>query len=147
MCEHVNMTVDCCAAAARSLQSCPTLCDPIDVSPPGAPVPGILQAWTLEWLANSFSNERKWLDSKKWDFQVERSMPLIFGSHLLKRPLKRGQRLQPHLQPRPQQCMKLPVCPQLLQKSGVSAFRTIPDLESETWCIHFIFNAHLSYRQ
>ena len=39
------------AAAAKSLQSCPTLCDPIDVSPPGSPVPGILQARTLEWVA------------------------------------------------------------------------------------------------
>ena len=44
------------AAAAKSLQSCPTLCDPIDGSPPGAPVPGILQARTLEWVAISFSN-------------------------------------------------------------------------------------------
>ena len=39
------------AAAAKSLQSCPTLCDPIDGSPPGSPVPGILQARTLEWVA------------------------------------------------------------------------------------------------
>ena len=44
------------AAAAKSLQSCPTLCDPIDGSPPGSPVPGILQARTLEWAAISFSN-------------------------------------------------------------------------------------------
>ena len=44
------------AAAAKSLQSCPTLCDPIDHSPPGSPVPGILQARTLEWVAISFSN-------------------------------------------------------------------------------------------
>ena len=43
------------AAAAKSLQ-CPTLCDPIDGSPPGSPVPGILQARTLEWVAISFSN-------------------------------------------------------------------------------------------
>ena len=43
------------AAAAKSLQSCPTLCDPIDGSPPGSPVPGILQARTLEWVALSFS--------------------------------------------------------------------------------------------
>ena len=48
------------AAAARSLQSCPTLCDPIDGSPPGSPVPGILQARTLEWVAISFSNAWKW---------------------------------------------------------------------------------------
>ena len=43
------------AAAAKSLQSCPTLCDPEDGSPPGSPVPGILQAGTLEWVAISFS--------------------------------------------------------------------------------------------
>ena len=44
------------AAAAKLLQSCPTLCDPIDGSPPGSPVPGILQARTLEWVAISFAN-------------------------------------------------------------------------------------------
>ena len=48
------------AAAAKSLQSCPTLCDPIDGSPPGSPIPGILQARTLEWAAISFSNAWKW---------------------------------------------------------------------------------------
>ena len=46
--------------AAKSLQSCPTLCDPIDGSPPGSLVPGILQARTLEWVAISFSNAWKW---------------------------------------------------------------------------------------
>ena len=48
------------AAAAKSIQPCPTLCDPIDSSPPGSPVPGILQARTLEWVAISFSNAWKW---------------------------------------------------------------------------------------
>ena len=48
------------AAAAKSLRLCPTLCDPIDSSPPGSPVPGILQAKTLEWVAISFSNAWKW---------------------------------------------------------------------------------------
>ena len=58
--------VTCCsrrwssAAAAKSLQSCPTPCDPIDGSPPDSPVPGILQARTLEWVAISFSNAWKW---------------------------------------------------------------------------------------
>ena len=49
------LKLDCgaAAAAAKSLQSCPTLCDPIDGSPPGSPVPGILQARTLEWVAIS----------------------------------------------------------------------------------------------
>ena len=48
------------AAAAKSLQSCPTLCDPIDGSPPSSPVPGIRQARTLEWVAISFSSAWKW---------------------------------------------------------------------------------------
>ena len=48
------------AAATKSLQSCPTLCDPIDGSPPGSPIPGIPQARTLEWVAISFSNAWKW---------------------------------------------------------------------------------------
>ena len=48
------------AAAAKSLQSCPTLCDPRDGSPPGSAVPGILQARTLEWVAISFSSAWKW---------------------------------------------------------------------------------------
>ena len=47
-------------AAAKSLQSCPILCDPIDGSPPRSPVPGMLQARTLEWVAVSFSNAWKW---------------------------------------------------------------------------------------
>ena len=46
--------------SAKSLQSCPTLCDPIDGSPPGSPVPGILQARTLDWVAISSSNAWKW---------------------------------------------------------------------------------------
>ena len=48
------------AAAAKSLESCPTLCDPVDGSPPGSPVHAILQARTLEWVAISFSNAWKW---------------------------------------------------------------------------------------
>ena len=51
------LMIDAAAAAAESLQSCLTLCDPIDSSPPGSPVPGILQERTLEWVAISFSNE------------------------------------------------------------------------------------------
>ena len=50
---NVTLLVSSAAAAAESLQSCPTLCDPIDRSPPGSPVPGILQARTLEWVASS----------------------------------------------------------------------------------------------
>ena len=58
MFEYWIPTID--TAAAKSLQSCPTLCDPIDDSPPGSPVPGILQARTLEWVAIFFSNAWKW---------------------------------------------------------------------------------------
>ena len=66
--ESKPATVICMAMLcyAKSLQSCPTLCDPIDGSPPGFPVPGILQARTLEWVAISFSNAWKW----KWSRSV-----------------------------------------------------------------------------
>ena len=60
-------------AAAKSLQSCPTLCDPIDGSPPCSPVPGILQARTLEWVAISFSNAWKWKVKVK---SLSRVLPL-----------------------------------------------------------------------
>ena len=53
------------AAAAKPLQSCPTLCDPIDGSPPGSSIPGILQARTLEWVAISFSKAVKWKVKEK----------------------------------------------------------------------------------
>ena len=55
-----NTRIDAAAAATKSLQLCPTLCDPIDGSPPGSPVPAILQARTLEWVAISFSKAWKW---------------------------------------------------------------------------------------
>ena len=57
---HILSFSPAAAAAAKSLHSCPTLCDPIDSSPPGSPVPGILQARILEWVAISFSNAWKW---------------------------------------------------------------------------------------
>ena len=56
---HCSFDMHFSAAAAKSLQSCPTLCDPIDGSPPGSPVLGILQARILEWVAISFSNAWK----------------------------------------------------------------------------------------
>ena len=61
LCENTfhQLCVECDAAAAKSLQSCPILCNPIDGSPPGSPVPGILQARTLEWVAISFSSAWK----------------------------------------------------------------------------------------
>ena len=64
-----NKFSSCCEtttlSAAKSLQSCPTLCDPINGSPPGSPVPGTLQAKTLEWVAISFSNAWKWKVKRK----------------------------------------------------------------------------------
>ena len=54
------MKIPLTAAAAKSLRSCPTLCNPIDGSPPGSPIPGILQTRTLEWVAISFSNAQEW---------------------------------------------------------------------------------------
>ena len=63
------------AAAAKSLQSCPTLCDPTGGSPPGFPVPGILQTRTLEWVAISISNAWKWKVKMKSLSRVNSSRP------------------------------------------------------------------------
>ena len=62
---HLSVDEHFAAAAAKLLQSCPTLCDPRDGSPPGSPVPGILQARTLEWVAIAFSNAWKWKNKVK----------------------------------------------------------------------------------
>ena len=62
-------------AIAKSLQSCPTLCNPIDGSPPGSPVPGILQTRTLEWVAISFSDAGKW--KVKIESEVAQSCPTL----------------------------------------------------------------------
>ena len=81
------------AGAAKSLQSCPTLCDPRDGSPPGSPIPGILQARTLEWVAISFSNAGKWkvkvkslsrvrLLATPWDAAYQ-APPSIFQARVL----------------------------------------------------------------
>ena len=71
------------AAAAKSLQSCPTLCDPIDGSPPGSPVPGILQVRTLEWVAISFSNAWKWKVKVKSLSHVQLlATPLTYNKYL-----------------------------------------------------------------
>ena len=63
--QHWASLYPAAAAAAKSLQSCPTLCDPIDGCLPGCPIPGILQARTLEWVAISFSNAWKWKNKVK----------------------------------------------------------------------------------
>ena len=64
------------AAAAKSLQLCPTLCDPIDGSPPGSPVPGILQARTVEWVATSFSNAWKVKSESEPSKSYQSSQPI-----------------------------------------------------------------------
>ena len=64
-------------AAAKPLQSCQTLCNPIDSSPPGSPVPGILQARTLEWVAISFSSAWKWKVKVKSESEVAPSCPTL----------------------------------------------------------------------
>ena len=73
-------------AAAKSRQLCPTLCDPIDGSPPGSPVPGILQPRTLEWVAISFSNAGKWKVKVKslshatpWTAAYQAPLPMGFS--------------------------------------------------------------------
>ena len=73
------------AAAAKSLQSCPTLCDAIDGSPPGSPVPGILQARTLEWVAISFSNAWKW---KSPPYCIENDSIMLEGVHTIEETMK-----------------------------------------------------------
>ena len=72
------------AAAAKSLQSCLTLCDPIDGSPPGSAVPGILQARTLEWVAISFSNAWKWTVKVKSLSRVQLSATPWTAAHQMK---------------------------------------------------------------
>ena len=80
------------ATAAKSLLSCPTLCDPRDSSPPGSPVPGILQTRTLEWVAISFSNVWKWKVKMKslshvrllatlWTTAYQAPLPMGFSRH------------------------------------------------------------------
>ena len=70
---HICNSIYIYTHAAKSLQSCPTLCDPIDGSPPGSPVPGILRARTLEWVAISFFNAMK----VKSESEVAQSCPTL----------------------------------------------------------------------
>ena len=69
------------AAAAKSLQSCPTLCDPVDGGPPGSPVPGTLHTRTLEWVAISFSNAWKWKGEVKSLSRVQLSATPWTAAH------------------------------------------------------------------
>ena len=73
--DKVQLQIICvAAAAAKSLQSCPTLCNPIDGSPSGSAIPGILQARTLEWVAISFSNASKLEKQKFWEVNVKQNL-------------------------------------------------------------------------
>ena len=76
------------AASAKSLQSCPTLCDPIDGSPPGSPIPEILQARTLEWVAISFSNDRHTLAIFNYRHSLHLNLALITHSLLHSTPFE-----------------------------------------------------------
>ena len=92
------------AAAAKSLQSCPTLCDPVDGSPPGSPVPEILQARTLQWVAISSSNAWKWNHSvvSYYSRPMDCSLPGssvhgIFQARVLESPPYFPKKLDRHL--------------------------------------------------
>ena len=98
------------AAAAVSLQSCPTLCNPIDGSPPGSPIPGILQARTLEWVAISFSNAWKW-KAKVKSLNTMKITLVKWSSYINKRKI--------HVK-----------CPPLLKKQYTNKN---PHLQSEFW--------------
>ena len=71
----ISFYLHCHAAAAKSLQSCLALCNPIDGSPPGSPVPGILQARTQEWVAISFSSAWKWKVKVKFSVRSDSQQP------------------------------------------------------------------------
>ena len=78
---NILMYFSTAAAVAKSLQSCPTLCEPIDGSPSGSPIPGILQARTLEWVAISFSNAWKWKVKVKSRSRVQLSATPWTAAH------------------------------------------------------------------
>ena len=108
------------AVAAKSLQSCPTLCDPIEGSPPGSLIPGILQARTLEWVTISFSNAWKW----KWSRSVVSDPQRLHG-------------LQPTRLPRP---WDFPG-----KSTGVGCHCICLSLSNLSW--QNIFSIHLCYHK
>ena len=87
-------------AAAKSLQSCPTLCDPIDGSPQGSPIPGILQARTLEWVAISFSNAWKWKVKGK-SFNWKKKLPGLSATKQMLKSLQSSGTLNKHIRRKP----------------------------------------------
>ena len=139
----VSFTV---AAAAKSLQSCPTLCDPIDSSPPGSPVPGILQARTLEWVAISFSNAGKWkmkvkslshirLLATPWTVACQLSLPFTISRSLLQLISIKSVMLSNHL---------IFCCPLFLLPSVFLSIRVFPnesvlELQLQHQCFQWIF--------
>ena len=102
-------------AAAKSLQSCPTLCDPRDCSPPGSPIPGILQARTLEWVAISFSNARKWRVKVKSLSRVRLFTTPWTAAH--QAPLPMGSSRQEYWSGLPLPSPSLGASPQLLKQT------------------------------
>ena len=127
-------------ATAKSLQSCPTLCDPIDGSPPGSPFPGILQAITLEWVAISFSNA--W----KWNVKVKSLSRILFlatpwtAAHQAPPPMGFSRQEYWSGVPLPSPIIELRAG-KCLWNPKVVGFRTIPAVE------HFVFNwSYSSYR-
>ena len=99
------------AAATKSLQLCPTLCDPIDGSPPGSPVPGIFQARTLEWVAISFSNAWKWKVKVKSLSRVRLFMTPWTAAHQVPPPMgfSRQEYWSGMPLPSPRTCYETPV--------------------------------------
>ena len=75
--KHYWIKLNIYIAITKSLQSCPTLCDPRGGSPPGSPLPGILQASTLEWVAISFSSAWKWEVKVRSESEVAQSCPTL----------------------------------------------------------------------
>ena len=126
------------AAAAKSLQSYPTLCNPREGSPPGSPVPGILQARTLEWVAISFSNAWKWKVKVKSLSHVW--LLAIPETAAYQAPLSTGVSRQeywsgspvPSQRPCPKAALLFPGCPSLLCIPFLPRLAAVPYLPSET---------------
>ena len=161
------------AAAANSLQSCPTLWDPTDGSPPDFPVPGILQARTLEWVANSFFNAWKWkvkvkslsrvrLFATSWPVAYQTPPSMGFSRHeywsgvpvpfpslscmLLLLLLLKSQQLCPTLWPQRRQPTRLP-CPwdSPCKSTGLAAWEIIKSPYWSTFC-GWLYSAFSCYR-
>ena len=132
-------------AAAKLLQSCPTLCDPIDGSPPGSPVPGILQARTLEWVAVSFSNAWKWKVKVKSLSRVR--LPAIPWTAAHQASLSMGFSRQEYWSgvPLPSPiyvcvCVYIYICTNIIFYLFLFIFVILPHLRPQTHWNSFLFN-------